>query len=110
MKNIEIAKRYFDLSNKSDLENVEKMFRESSTYSSQNTGIFLGKESIMKMMNSFFDSFKILFWEVKSIEEVSENIFLFDFIFHWEKILKNGLEYVVIFDKKIQHIEINNKK
>jgi len=114
MTNIEIAKKYFDLANKGNLKNIEEMFTESSTYSSQNTGVFLGTSSIMKMMKPFFESFNSLYWDVKSVEEVSEGVILFDFILKGEKntgenILVEGLEYVIIFNQKIQHIDVRNK-
>lgn len=114
MKDIDIAKKYFELSNEWNLDWISEMFKENSTYSSQNTWIYLGRENIMKMMRNFFDSFKILNWEVKSEEEVWKWIILFDFILtweksSWEKIQMEWLEYVIIFEWNIQHIDVRNK-
>ena len=114
MENIEIAKKYFDLANKGNLESIEEMFTDSSTYSSQNTGVFLGKTSIMKMMEPFFSSFNSLRWDVLNVEEISDGVILFDFILNGEKntgetVSIKGIEYVIIFNQKIQHIDVRNK-
>lgn len=111
---IEIANKYFTLANDGNLLEIEKMFTNSSTYSSQNTGLFLGVNQIMKMMKPFFSAFKTLKWDIKSVEEVSIGIVLFDFVFIGEKndgqmISIEGLEYVIIYENKIQHIEVRNK-
>ncbi len=55
---IEIAKKYFKLANDGNLSALEIMFTNSSTYSSQNTGIFLGVNQIMKMMKPFFNALR----------------------------------------------------
>lgn len=111
---IEIAKKYFALANDGDLGAIETMFRDSATYSSENTGIFLGVNPIMKMMKAFFRTFKQLHWDVKSVKEISDGVVLFDFVLSGEKldgekIEIEGLEYVVIYENKIQHIEVRNK-
>ena len=68
----------------------------------------------MSMMKPFFNSFNSLHWDVLNVEEVSDGVILFDFILHGEKtsgekVSIQGLEYVIIFDQKIQHIEVRNK-
>lgn len=111
---VEIAKTYFDLSNNSDLLNISKLLTESTTYSSANTGIYLGAENIMEMQEAFHGSFKSLEWIVNSVDEIKPGIVLFDYNFvaiknDGSKIMSSGLEYVVIHKGKIQHIEIKNK-
>jgi len=41
MTNIQIALKYFEVSNVSNFEEIEKLFHENITYSSQNTGLYL---------------------------------------------------------------------
>ena len=114
MTSLEIAEHYFDLSNKSDFANISKLFADSTTYSSQNTGLYLGKTDIIAMQKSFHAKFSSLKWRVNSVKEVKPGIILFDCDFsaemqNGEKIESSGLEYVVVHDGKIQHIEIRNK-
>lgn len=114
MTNLEIAKHYFELSNQSDFANISTLFTPATTYSSQNTGLYLGKDDIIAMQKSFHGKFSSLKWRVNSVEEVKPGIILFDYDFSaetpdGEQIKSSGLEYVIIHDGKIQHIEIRNK-
>jgi len=111
---LEIARRYFELSNQSKIDQIEKLLVESSTYSSQNSGIFLGATNIVTMQRRFHSSFKNLHWQILSVEEVSPGIVLFNFVLKGNKksgetINVEGLEYVIVFNGKIQHIEVRNK-
>ncbi len=110
---LKIAQHYFDLSNKRDIDAIEKMLDERSTYSSDNTGLYLGKDNIIKMKCAFFGSFEKMQWIVHSCEEIKENIVRFDFTFkgvklNKEKIVRSGIEHVVIYNGKLQHIEVRN--
>lgn len=54
------------------------------------------------------------YWHVNSAQEVKPGIILFDYDFFaetpsGEKVRNSGLEYVIVHDGKIQHIEIRNK-
>ena len=114
MTNLEIATYYFDLSNKSDFAHIAKLFTDSTTYSSHNTGLYLGKDDIIAMQKAFHGKFASLKWQINSVEEVKPGIVLFDYDFlaemsNGEKIKSSGLEYVIVHDGKIQHIEIRNK-
>lgn len=114
MTSLELAQHYFDFSNKSDFEEIAKLFTESTTYSSQNTGVYLGRDSIIKMQEEFHGKFKSLGWIVNSVEEVKPGVVLFDYDFVGEmadgqKIETSGLEYVIVHDGRIQHVEIRNK-
>jgi hypothetical protein len=111
---MEIAKHYFDLSNKSDFVHISQLLTDSTTYSSQNTGLYLGKDDIIAMQKAFHGKFSSLEWRINSEEEVKSGVILFDYDFSaempsGEKIKSSGLEYVIIHDGKIQHIEIRNK-
>ena len=68
----------------------------------------------MNMMRPFFDAFKTLKWDIKSIDETSDGVVLFDFVFSGEtlegkRVIIEGLEYVIIYEDKIQHIDVRNK-
>jgi 4-aminobutyrate aminotransferase-like enzyme len=111
---IKIARDYFDLSNKSDFSGIRRLFAETTTYSSQTTGVYLGREDILAMQQAFHGKFTSLHWKVNSAEEVKPGIILFDYDFmgelpNGEKIESSGLEYVIVYRGKIQHIEIRSK-
>lgn len=111
---LKIAKLYFDLSNKSDFTGIAKLFTETTTYSSQTTGVYLGCDEILAMQRAFHGKFTSLEWEVNSVEEVKPGIVLFDYDFvgklpSGEKIETSGLEYVIVYQGNIQHIEIRSK-
>jgi hypothetical protein len=110
---LEIAKLYFDLSNKSDFDGIGKLFTETTTYSSQTTGVYLGRDDILAMQRAFHGKFTSLKWKVNSVEEVKPGIVLFDYDFvgtrpNGEKVETSGLEYVIAYKGKIQHVEIRN--
>ncbi len=111
---LEIAKMYFDLSNKSDFDGIQKLLADSTTYSSQTTGVYLGFDDIVTMQKAFHAKFRSLSWTVNKVEEVKTGIILFDYDFsgellNGERVKTSGLEYVIIYQDKIQHIEIRNK-
>lgn len=111
---LETAQEYFEHSNDRDLESVEKMLTETATYSSPNVGVFLGKEQIMEMKREFYGSFTDMNWDVHSAEETKSGVVLFDFTFtgtkiDGEKVERPGLEYVIVKDGLVQHVEVRNK-
>ena len=113
-KALAVAQHYFDLSNKSDFAGIAKLFTETTTYSSQTTGIYLGRDNILAMQRAFHGKFTSLHWQVNSVEEVKPGIVLFDYTFtgalpNSEKIQTSGLEYVIVHQAKIQHVEIRPK-
>lgn len=65
------------------------------------------------MQKVFHKSFEKLEWKVQAIEEEKPWIVRIDFGFEWvkdwEEIVFSGIEYLVVVDGKIQHIEIRNK-
>ncbi|RTK95397.1 hypothetical protein EKI60_00400 [Candidatus Saccharibacteria bacterium] len=70
MTALEIAKHYFDLSNRSDFDEIAKLFTSTTTCSSQNTGVYLGVADIIDMQKEFLSKFQKLHWQVNSAEEV----------------------------------------
>jgi ketosteroid isomerase-like protein len=60
----QLTKHYFEVSNKSDFTEIEKLFTENATYSSQNTGLYLGIDDIVDMQRNFHRSFEKLEWKV----------------------------------------------
>ena len=112
---IQLAKHYFDLSNKGKLTDIKELFTSSSTYSSANTDVYLGVDQIIGMQTKFFAGFETMEWNVNSVKEVKPGIVLFDFTFtgknlDGEAVQRSGREYVVVYNGKIQHIEVRNKE
>ena len=111
MSPLEIAKYYFKLSNESNLEEITKLFCESSTFRSGKGELFLGAGKIMSMQRVHHGMFAKLDWTVSSVSEVKPGIIHFEFEFKGktkagEKVEYSGLEDVVIFNGKIQHIQV----
>jgi len=110
---IEIAQHYFDLSNQRDLDGISELLTDTSTYSSENTGVYLGVDQIMAMKESFYDSFIAMHWEVHEVTEERPGVVRFAFTFSGtkadgEKIERPGVEYVAVKDGLIQHVEVRN--
>lgn len=113
MDPLALAKHYFDLSNESDLAAIRELMTESTTYSSDNTGVFLGVEQIMDMQTAFHGQFETLGWEVVEVAEVKPGVVRFEFVFSGKTkagdlVRRPGVEYVVVHDGKLQHIEVRN--
>ncbi len=114
MTAIETAKLYFELSNKSDLEAVAKLFADTATYNSQTTGCHSGVSNIMLMQKEFHGKFSSLGWRVNSTKEIRPGTILFDYNFSGTlldggEINSSGLEYVTVHNGKIQNVEIKSK-
>lgn len=110
---INIAERYFELSNLSDMDSIESMLTDSSTYSSVNTGVYLGRSQIMTMMRSFHSVFESLTWTIDSIIEIRPGVAHIEFSLislskHGDLKASTGNEYVLSFDGMLQHIEVRN--
>ena len=109
-----LAKRYFELSNQRKLDDIKQLFTASSTYSSTNTGVYLGADNIMAMQSKFFAGFKTMHWEILCLDEVNPGVVYLDFIFtgqttDGEAVERTGEEYVVVYNGKLQHVEVRNK-
>lgn len=114
MNAIDTATLYFDFSNKSDFDGIAKLFTDSTIYSSQNTGEYVGSANIIAMQRVFHGKFTTLEWKVNSIKEIEPETILFDYDFvgqstNGEIIKSSGLEYVTVHEGKIRKIEIRNK-
>ncbi len=114
MSNLDLVKHYFELSNKSDLGNIEKILFDDVVYSSDNVWVHFWKENVMSMKKDFFWKFNEICWKVLKIEEVKNNIFEIDFIFQAElldgtQIDKSWKETVIVKNWKIYFIQVRNK-
>lgn len=109
----DIAKHYFDLSNKARLNDIRNMFGNDTTYSSVATGLFYGVDDIMSMMTTFFSQYKMLHWHIDELSIVSDHIVEIHFTLQSTnhdgiKVTRKGIEKLIINDNKIRHIEITN--
>ncbi|HMS23712.1 MAG TPA: nuclear transport factor 2 family protein [Candidatus Saccharibacteria bacterium] len=114
MNVMETAKLYFELSNKSDFDNIEKLFTDKTVYISQATGEYVGKKDIIAMQRNFHGQFSSLNWRVTSVKEVKPGVILFDFDFVGEmldgEVMKtSGQETVTVSHDKIIKIVITKK-
>ena len=110
MEALVLAKQYFQLSNEQDLDTIESLFLNTSTYSS-GQGLFFGKLDIMRMMRTFFESHQSLHWTIEATKELTPHIAEIEFSFlgqsaEGEKIQRRGLERIVVHNDSIQHIEV----
>lgn len=76
--------------------------------------MYLGATDIIAMQKAFHAQFDKIHWRVRSVEEVKPGVILFNYNFEastksGEVINSSGLEYVVVANGKIQHIEVRNK-
>ena len=113
MEPITLAQHYFDLSNDSNLDGIRQLMTPATTYSSDNSGLFLGVDDIVAMQTSFHTKFESLNWQVTEVEEIKPGIVRFAFQFSGktasgESIHSSGIEYVVIHNDRIQHIEVRH--
>ncbi|WP_257281480.1 MULTISPECIES: hypothetical protein [unclassified Endozoicomonas] len=111
MNSLEIAESYFQLSNDSNFDEITKLFCESSTYKSGNGELFLGVNDIMSVQRLYHGMFARLEWKVISVTETKPGIVHFNFNFvgethTGETVEYSGLEDVVVYDGRIQHIQI----
>ncbi len=112
MSSLSTAKLYFELSNSRDLDAIEKIIHPEAIYNSDTTWLFFWKESIMKMMRSFFEKFSYLLWEIESFGEVTS--WITEIHFHATfrnqsgEILKSGKEKIIVHDGIIRYIEVTN--
>lgn len=113
MSALSITQQYFNLSNNRDLNNIFTLFAEDSTYSSDNTGLYFGVSDISQMMIRFYDSYPLLVWHIKTMEEITPYIVEVSFTLtmkdnNGEVIEKPGIERVVVVDQKLRHVEVRN--
>ncbi len=114
MNNLDLVTHYFDLSNKGDLEEIEKILYDNIVYSSENVWVHFWKENVLNMKKNFFWKFESIAWWDLEIIEIKNNIFEIDFVLDavfldWEKLNKLWKETVIVKDWRIYFIEVKNK-
>ena len=77
---IELARAYVALSNAHRLEFILPMFDKNAIYSSAYVGEFEGRESIAKMMASFFEGFPDVNWQVEAFQYQGDDTVGFEFV------------------------------
>jgi len=78
--NIELAKRYVELSNKHDLRHMETLFLGEATYSSDFLGEFGSSVAIREMMQKFFTRYPDAHWDVSDYHSIDNDGVEFDFL------------------------------
>ena len=111
MTAIKIGQHYFDLSNESDFESIQLLFSKSITYRSGSGELFIGVPDIIAMQRQYHGSFESLLWQVNTTNEIKPGIIQLDFSFSGisksaEKVSYSGLETIIIYQGKIQHIDV----
>lgn len=105
------AERYFALSNARDLDAIEALFMEDATYSSDNTGLYFGRQDIMVMVRAFFAGLPQLHWQIVSAQQLSDAIVEIRFKrsavnADGEDASGEGIERVVVVEGRIRHVEV----
>ncbi|MBM7073198.1 hypothetical protein JQC92_14370 [Shewanella sp. 202IG2-18] len=111
MTPLEIAKHYFELSNKSDFEAISKLFDKRSTFCTAQNDFYLGCQDIMAMQRAHHCSYKRLHWSTVFMEEEKPNVISFGFAFEGETLNGDAVEYtgietMIIYDNKLQHVQV----
>lgn len=114
MTPLELAEHYFELSNQGKLDDIEPLFSENSTYSSDNQGLFLGRSQIMEMMRSFFAGYSSLNWSIEASRELKPGIAEIEFRFQGRDLDgrasdRRGVERIAVNQGGIQHIEVRKR-
>ena len=108
---LELAKYYFELSNQSDFAKITPMFDPNSTFCSRNSEYFIGVDDIMAMQRAHHGGYQKLHWAVNQVTEEKTGVICFDFDFtatthEGELVNFSGIEYVIIRNGVIQHIDV----
>lgn len=110
-KALDLARYYFDLSNKSDFSAISKLFDDNSTFYTRSGEYFIGVDNIMAMQKAHHHSYKKLHWQVTHVEEVKTGVTRFEFDFsavdQQDQLVQfSGVEYVIINNGIIRHIDV----
>ena len=90
------------------------MMGPSTTYSSQNTGVYLGAAQIIAMQAEFHAGFRSLHWDISQMQEIRPGVVQFEFLMSGtshsgEQVSIAGREYVIVHNDLLQHIEVRSK-
>ncbi|WP_395374761.1 nuclear transport factor 2 family protein [Marinicella sp. W31] len=110
MHTTDVAQKYFDLSNQAELATIADLIHPQATYSSDNTGLYYGRKSIMQMMQQFFALHQSLHWHIDSLKQLSDHIVEIEFTCKYitadDQGSRQGIERIVAVDGQIRHIEV----
>ena len=111
MTPLDIANRYFELSNASDFAGIARLLCDTTTYRSGDGKFFLGAHDIMAMQRAYHGSFNQLLWTVTEVAEVDPGIVRLEFDFSGEndageRIVYSGVEHVLAKNGVIVHIDV----
>lgn len=111
---LELATLYFELSNQSDFVQIASMFDQNSTFCTRSSEYFIGVDDIMSMQKAHHGSYQKLHWQVLKVKEEKPGVICFDFQFEatkldGESVSFAGVEYVIIQNGKIRHIDVRSK-
>ena len=109
-----LTEKYFALSNARDLKSIFSLLDPKATYSSDNIGLFYGREDIRKMMTAFFADYPAIHWTVLELRELSEHITEVDFAVastdrEGNETERLGVERIVAASGTIRHIEVRSR-
>lgn len=110
---LDIAKRYFDLSNQSNVSAINHLFTEEAIYISENMGSYKGRAKIIAMQKDFHDKFVQLAWSIDRYEIVDEMNIIIYYTFNGllknnESIVSSGIERITIDGDRISKVDIKN--
>ena len=77
---ISLAKKYVELSNKQELEQIFEMFAATASYTSESAGSANGLIDIISLIENFYREHPDVCWEVDEYEETTPRWVEFDFI------------------------------
>lgn len=107
----QIARDYFHYSNHSDMVNIAGLCQDSCTYHSAQLGFFVGVAEVISMQQTFHRQYASLAWTIESLTVIKPQVVAIHFSF--DGVLLNGqtqhregVEHIVIYAGKIQHITV----
>lgn len=111
MNAVNVAKRYFELSNDQNFEGISDLLSELASYKSPALGTLTSRDEIIKKQKEFYKAHKFLRWHDKSYKEIEKDTVVIDYECEaetkdGEMMSWSGLEYITVKNGKIVRIEI----
>lgn len=107
----QVARRYFDYSNQSDMRAIGSLFHQHCTYYSAHLGFFIGHDDIIAMQRQFHGQYQHLHWQIDQLTEIKPGVIDIDFSFDGvladgELQSRQGKEHILVVDGLIQYIAV----